>query len=404
MAVIKNYMKEKEKLRGKEPVNYQDKISRYKARNLYRILLVLVAVIALVAIIIVQFRRHVYTGYDVVATVDRSGFEGTIDKKLGGNILTYSKDGVHCTDVRGNVTWNQTYEIQDVKMAICGDTVAVGDYNGTNVYVLNTSKQLSEINTTYPIRDLTVSADGHVTVVVDADETAYLNTYDPSGNMIYQGWAKMNGSGYPAALCLSPDGELLCVSYWYVDTGVLKTNVVFYNFGPVGANSNDFAVSAFSYTDVLIPQVQFVDDSTAFAVGDSRLVLYKGNHIPVEFVTRLFDEEVKSVFYSDQYIGLVFRSEDGDHLYRMDVFDAKTKNADNFLLGSYYIDIDYTDIFFGQKNFTVYNERECVITTMDGFEKFNGTFDESVRLMIPIGKSYKYLLVTDTTFDTIQLK
>lgn len=69
---------------------------------------------------------------------------------------------------------------------------------------------------------------------------------------------------------LSPGGELLCVSYIYVDAGVLKTNIVFYNFGPVGANNSDLIVSAYTYTDMLIPYVQFLNDSTAFSVGDNR--------------------------------------------------------------------------------------------------------------------------------------
>lgn len=403
MADIRNYEEEKEKRRKREG-NYQDKIYRYKMKNFYRVLLALVAVGAVIMLIYTQYQRHVYTGYDVLSSVDRAGYAGTIDRRLGNHILTYSKDGVHCTDTAGNVKWNQTYEIQDIKMALCGDTVAVGDYNGTRIYVLNTDRQLSEINTTLPIRNLTVSSEGYVTVVLEGENITYLNTYDPSGKQSFQGWAKMNGSGYPAAVCLSPNGELLGVSYWYVDAGVVKTNMVFYNFGPVGANSNDFTVSAYSYSDQLIPQIQFINDSTAFAVGDSRLILYRGSHIPEEYVTRLLDEEVRSVFYGDRYIGLVFRSEDGDHLYRMDVFDASAKKVESFMVGSYYLDIDYTDIFFGKDHFVVYNDKECCITTLSGFQKFNGTFEENVRLMIPTGKAYRYMLVTDTTLDTIQLK
>jgi hypothetical protein len=45
-------------------------------------------------------------------------------------VLTYSKDGVHCTDADGDVIWNQTYEIQDIKIATCRDIVAIGNYNG----------------------------------------------------------------------------------------------------------------------------------------------------------------------------------------------------------------------------------------------------------------------------------
>lgn len=391
-------MKEKEK-REQRKAGYREKIFRHKLSNAYRILLVLAALIALVALAVVQYQRHIYTSYDVVASAPRESVSGAVDCRLGQAILTYSKDGAHCTDIKGNVTWNQTYEIQDIKLAISGDTVAISSYNGRNIYVQNTEKQLAEITTTMPIRNLTVSESGYVTAVLDGTDAALLNTYNASGEMIYQGQAHMTESGYPAAVSLSPNGELLCVAYWYVDAGILKTNIAFYNFGPVGENVNDYMVSVYSYTDMLIPQVQFMNDSTAFAVGDNRLVIYSGNHTPIETAGFLIDEEIKSVFYSDKYIGLIFQSKDNDKFYRMDIYDTSAEK-----IGSFDIDIEYTDIFFGQDTFVAYNEKECIIMTMDNVEKFRGEFFETVRLMLPAGGPYKYLLVTDSSIDTIQLK
>lgn len=398
MADIRSYMKEKEK-REQKKTGYREKIFRHKLSNVYRFLLVLVAVIALVALAMVQYRKHIYTDYDVVASVPRENASGAVDRRLGQAILTYSKDGAHCTDTKGNVTWNQTYEIQDIKLAISGNTVAIGSYNGRSIYVQNAEKQLTEITTTMPIRNLTVSESGYVTAVLDSTDVALLNTYNVNGEMIYQGQAHMTESGYPAAVSLSPNGELLCVAYWYVDAGILKTNIAFYNFGPVGENVNDYMVSVYSYTDTLIPQVQFMNNSTAFAVGDNRLTIYSGSHTPVETAGFLIDEEIISVFYSDKYIGLVFRAEDSDKLYRMDVFDTAAEKV-----GSFDINIEYTDIFFDQDTFVAYNETECMIMTMDKIAKFAREFSETVRLMLPTNGAYKYLLVTDDSIETIQLK
>ena len=72
--------------------------------------------------------------------------------------------------------------------------------------------------------------------------------------------------------------------------------------------------------------------------------------------------------------------------------------------GSYYFDVDYTDIFFEEDAMVIYNESECQIFTTEGVEKYRGNFGKSVRLMLPAGGSYKYYLVTDNTIDTIQLK
>ena len=72
--------------------------------------------------------------------------------------------------------------------------------------------------------------------------------------------------------------------------------------------------------------------------------------------------------------------------------------------GSFDINIEYTDIFFDQDTFVAYNETECMIMTMDKIAKFAGEFSETVRLMLPTNGAYKYLLVTDDSIETIQLK
>lgn len=398
MADIKNYLREREK-REQNQINYKDKIMRHKLTTMYRVLLVLIVLVAIVALVYVQYKRHVYTGYDIVGSVPREKGSDARDVRLNNAILTYSKDGAHCTDAKGNVTWNQTYEIQDVKLATCQDMAAIGNYNGRSIYLGNGEKQLGEITTTMPIRDLTVSADGYVTAVLADTDVTWVNTYNPDGENIYSGQTRMQNSGYPGSVSLSPNGELLAVSYVYIDAGVLKTNIAFYNFGDVGKNNSDYMVSGYTYSDLLIPMVRFMDNETMFAVGDSRLMIFKGNQIPASAGENLFDQEIQSVFYSDKYVGLVFLSENADSRYRMDVYNTKAEKV-----GSYYFDIEYNDIFFGEDIFTIYNETDCLVMTLDGMEKFNGHFSKTVDLMVPTGSAYKYLLVTDNTIDTIQLK
>lgn len=398
MADIKNYLKEKEK-RQQSQSNYKTKIRRHKLTTVYRILLILAGLAAAAVLALAQYRRHIYTGYDIISSLERQTTEGATDFRLGDAILTYSKDGAHCTDVKGNVKWNQTYEIQDMKLAACQNVAAIGSYNGREIYVQSTEEQLGRITTTMPIRNLAVSAGGMVTAVLEDVDITWVNTYNYQGELLYNGQTRMHSSGYPAALSLSPNGELLGVSYTYVDAGILKTNVVFYNFGPVGANQSDYIVSAYTYENLLVPQLQFMNNEAAFAVGDSRLMMYTGGQKPVSAAEYLFTEEVQSVFYSQEYIGLVFLSENSEAKYRLDVYNAQAEKV-----GSYYFDTEYLDIFFEQGQFVAYNETECQIITFDGVEKYKGFFSRPVNLMLPTGKAYRYVLITDGSIDTIQLK
>lgn len=398
MADIKSYIKEKEK-REKNQSDYRDKIHKHRMSTLYRILLVVIALGAAIALILLQYKRHIYTGYDIVSSVERNTVSDATDIRLQDSILTYSKDGAHCTDVKGNVKWNQTYEIQNIEIDVSQNVVAIGSYNGREIYVSDTASQLGTITTTMPIRDIAVSATGYVTAVLADTNVTWINTYSPDGEMAYSASTTMSNSGYPGAIDLSPNGELLAVAYVYVDAGTLKTNVSFYNFGPVGDNQNDYFVGVYTYTDLLVPDIRFLDNDTIAAIGDSRLMIYKGRQKPVLEAEHLFDREIQSVFSDSGYVGLVFMADDSEYKYCMNVYDTTAQKV-----GSYYFDIDYTDIFFEKNNFTIYNETECVIMTYDNVVKYNGTFSKAVNVMIPTGTAYKYLLITNDSIDTIQMK
>ena len=66
-ADIKNYLKEKEK-RQKNQDDYKKKIRKHKLTIVYRVLLVAAALGAALALVVVQAKRHIYTGYDTLSS------------------------------------------------------------------------------------------------------------------------------------------------------------------------------------------------------------------------------------------------------------------------------------------------------------------------------------------------
>lgn len=385
---------------SEEHRSFKDKIRIYRVQNLYRALLI-IAIVAVVAIIIrVQYVNHVYTGYTVVSEVERTKASDASDVRLGSSILTYSKDGAHLTDSKGTIPWNQTYEIQDITIDIDGGVVAIGNYNGRDVYILDEKQQLCKISTSMPIRNVCVSESGNSTVVIYDTDVTYLDTYDAKGELLYSGQAHMTGSGYPAAIALSPNGKMLAVSYIYVDAGTVKTSVAFYNFGPVGDNYKDYLVGGHDYTDTIVPEVGFLSNSTAYAVADNRLMFYVGDEQPTPTAEyqQYSDKEIRSVYSGSGHLGIVLNSDKEDYKYRMDVYDSKGS-----LTGNFYFDIDYNDIFFEKNDFVIYNESECLIKTYEGRTKFEGSFDSTVNVMMPTEKAFRYVITDDKSIKTIQL-
>lgn len=370
-------------------------------RYVYRVLLVIICLGILLTIIYVQYKNHIYTDYDVISTIEKKSVIGTTNEVLGSNILTYSHDGAQCTDSSGQALWNQTYEMQNILVEISGDVVAIGDYNGHEVYVLNSEKKMYEIDTTMPIRSIAVSSTGRTAVAVADTKTTWVYIYESDGTQKYEIKTTMEKSGYPVAFGFSPNGELLGLSCVYVDSGIVKSQVAFYNFGAVGENKSDYLVNGYTYHDSIIPYITFLQDGSAVAVGDDRVVFYCGEQIPTSCAEYLQEDEIQGVYSGNGYLGVLLRSDQMESVHKMIIYSKDSTN-----LGSYYFNTDFHDIFFTQNYFVAYGDTECLISTYDNIEKYNGPFNKTVELMIPVGNpgSYKFTLVSSNSIDVVQFK
>lgn len=392
-------MKKRKEVSSNE--NYKKKIMKHKMAAVNRFLMV-VAVVSLLALVVyMQYRDHVYTDYDYISQSRMNKVVASQSIRLGDCILTYSNDGAHCTDMDGVEVWNQTYEMQSPVVKVCGNVVAIGDYNGREIYVLNTSEKICQINTTMPIKNLAVAENGRVAVEVIDGKITWLYIYKTDGTMAYEKKTTMSQSGYPAAFSLSPNGELLAMSCIFVDAGVVKSKVAFYNFGPVGENNANYEVNAYTYPEVIIPYIEFLEDDTVVAVGDDRVLFYTGDQIPTFLTMHMLESEVQSVYQGNGHLGLSFRSDVLEMRNKMDVYSASAEK-----LGTYYFNNAFHDVMFTDKYFVAYGDSECTVMTYEHVNKYIGTFDKSVDLMMPVGKgrAYKFVLISDNTINTIQMK
>lgn len=403
MANIRDYLKEREKRKEtSKKVDYREKIRSHKLVIFYRVILGAALIVAIIVFLFIQWRDKVFTESLVTGTAPITIVQGADVKNLGGNILLYSKDGASCVDSKGNAVWNRTYEMQTPLISISGQMAAIGDYNGRSIYVMDKSGEKGTINTNLPIRDFCVSANGVVAAVLDDSNLVRINLYDGNENTeetIASGTARMDKSGYPMSIALTPNGKIMAVSYLYVDSGNMKSSVAFYNFGEVGKNETDNYVSGYDYLNTVIPYVCFMDNDSAFAVSDDRIVFFSGSERPTNIASNLLEEEIQSIYYNENYVGLVFNNQSGESAYRLDVY-----NSAGSKIGSQFFDIDYTDIVFSKDQIIIYSDTECQISNIKGVDKFIGNFEKSTSLLIPTGSVYRYIAVTADSVDTIELK
>ena len=400
MVNVRDYLKKKEKRESDKPrISYREKIKSHKFTIFYRMMLAIILIAAIGAATYIQWKNKVYTESLVVASAEISITQDANLMPFDGYLLNYSKDGAGCMDTKGNAVWNQTFEMQNPIVDICQNVVAIGDYNGRTIYVMNTSGPMGSITTNRPIRNLCVASNGVVAVVLDDTDVTLIYLYDSQGNELVHFRTTMKESGYPVSVSISPSGELVCVSYLFVDSGQMKSSVAFYNFGAVGQNSTDNYVSGYDYLNTIVPFTRFLDNKSVFAVSDDRIMFYSGSQKPVSAAENLLNEDVQSIYYGGEYVGLVFNSTESSNRYRLDVYHKSGELAQQIEF-----DIEYSDILFHEDQIIIYNETECCIYNINGLEKYAGKFNKSVRTLIPLKTSYSYMMVTPDSIDTIELK
>ena len=379
--------------------SYTERIRKHRIIVMVRTIALIAITVLLVSAVYISWRDKHFNESTIVSSVKINDSSGADAINLGGYVLQYSKDGASCLNAAGEQLWNQTYQMQNPTIHTCKNVVAIGDYNGHNIYVANTTGAMGQIDTNLPIRDFCVASQGVVAAVLDDQNVTWIYLFDSAGTTLASFKTTMQDSGYPVDVSISPSGELVCVSYLKADEGQIKTSVAFFNFGDVGQNSTDNYASGYDYPGTVVPYVQFMNDSKIFAAADDRIMFFGGNEVPTSQTEAMTgEEEIRSIFYNESYVGVVFVNNTADGAYRLQVY-----NTQGNLETTIFFDLEYVDVFFDNDQIGIYGQNEFMLCDMKGAEKFSGTFSNAVRVMIPTNIRSKFILVTENSIDTMEL-
>lgn len=375
-----------------------------RRREILRLILhwagIAAALVVFLALVLFLASQRVYSSYSVSAVMEMSSQDDTSFTTLGSNVVYYSKDGASCINAGGNVVWSVSYEMQKPLVSRAGDILAIGDYNGSTIYLQNASETLGTINTNMPIAALSASESGEVAAVLMDTDVTWVYLFDKEGNTIAYFKTTMSQSGYPVSVSVSPSGELVCVSHLLTSSTGVTSSIAFYNFGDVGQNVAENNVSGFNYDNEIFPVTAYLSDSVCAAVSDSRIAFFTGKQIPASGNNALFTNEVKAVYTGDGYIGILFADEDGDQQYELRIYDASGE-----VTGTIMLDEDFTNIQIVGKAIYVNNDTSLSIYTVGGKERYSGDFDDTVRAVIPRKDTIRKLyLATDTGIEQMTLR
>ena len=356
-----------------------------------------VAVVAAVAVGVVFFiEKRSYRTYDIIQTSEQEDIVSTKYEVMSGKILRYSPDGAALVNSEMDAYWSTLYEMQNPVADIRGDWAVIADVDGTSMEIFDKDGEVGSVTTSYSIVKARISSNGLVAAILDGGDSTWINYYDSDGSLIAENQTHVEDPGYPMDVAVSDNGEIMMVTYQFIDGSDTTSYVAFYNFGDVGQNEDDRIVSGYTYEGVVIPEIRYFDTEQSVALREDGFTVYKGRQIPKESATEKVDKEIVSTFCDDDTIGMVFKNGNKDMQYTMKVY-----SVNGSLRFTKDFNIPYTTIKISGGNILLYNDSQICVMNSRGVEKYSGTVDGSINNFIKIGWN-RYLLVLDSGVNVIK--
>ena len=353
-----------------------------------------VLILAVVLVYALVKNNKVASCYEVVTSMSRGDDTSVFYCMMRKGMVKYSKDGVAMTNKSGSVLWNQTYEMASPTMTSAGDYVAVGDIGANTIYIFNEYGQLGRVSTDVPIQEIQISEQGVVAAVLSDTSSNYINLYDKQGNSLGSIKASLENTGYPLAIALSPDASKLAVSYLIVKSGSMQSRIVSYDFSDV---EGDHLLDT-QELEGLYPKAAFLDSREVVLFGEKGFVLYQADSKKIE-TQENFESEINSVFCTNQKLGFIFKNEDDNGKYRMEIYNKAGKKS-----STYYFDLDYSGMTADDDEVILYNDEEMLIYQMGGRVRFRGTFNTAVTGVMPSWEDGLYWLIDDQSLREIRIR
>ncbi len=376
--------------------DYHKKIWKHRMAVILKCVLAVAILLLAVFGIRYYWNNRSFTGYSIASTTERTDTLTTRYAPFGDRILKYSRDGVSYTDDYNSLLFSITYTMQDPILALSEKSGAVADKNGSQIYIFDQEQQKGQITTLLPIKHIAISNQGVVAVLMEESSSSKLEIYSADGNLIGDGVFDLGDAGYPMNLSISSDGTKIAIAFAQVTGSKLNSCVAVYNFDSVGENYVDQLVFAKNYTEYMIPEVHYFDNSNFVAVGDGILAFYQGKQIPEVVNEVTIENEIKSVFYGENIVGLVFETMEGKMLT---LYDAKGN-----LVTQIPFTMDYDNIRIADNRVLIYNDTEMGLYSYGGKECFRHTFETSMVDIFTTKSRSRYLFIYTNETQLIKLQ
>lgn len=378
---------------------YEIRKRQHRKRVVFFALLLIILTAILAGGIYYTISNKKYTGYTVVHTTKRSDTSSASYYSYRSGYIRMSRDGIMAADGNGNQLWNDTYQMKDPQIAICGDYASVSDRGSKLLEIYGAKGPVGTVTTDYPIIKSVVASQGVTAVLLSGSGGNFIRYYSKEGDKLLERRTIEQEDGFPVDISISVDGTKLITSYVAFNKGEISNKITFFNFGNDGNNYIDKLVGADDYGQTLVPDVEFISNNIACAFGDDKFNVYSMEVVPEVIFGDSFKTQVKTVFYNESYIGFVLDGEDNSENNQIVVYDLKGN-----VVFRKSTDFDYSSIQLSKNEVIMTSNRDWVIYKLGGKIKINYHFDNEIAGILPASGRNRYIMINDGTIDEVKLK
>lgn len=310
--------------------------------------------------------------------------------QFADGIVRYNRDGVVFLNRKNEEQWIQPTQLQNPTICLKDNAFAVADNGGNSILVFTREGLKGEIETTLPIEKIAISDQGIVSAILRNENSPQIISYDATGNILVEQQVTVSTTGYPVALEMSDDGNMLAVSYLYTEGTAIKSRVIYYNFGETGQERTDNIVMSEEYDNTVMAEIFFMGDDRSIVVGDDRFVIYRGKEVPEKQKEITLDQEIQSVFHSDRYIGFILLNQEKSG-YELRLY---SRLGEQVL--SREISGKYSNVKIDGSEVIMFDGSRCCIITATGIVKFEGDLNvEALEIFQAPGINRYYMMSVD---------
>ncbi|MBQ2900823.1 MAG: hypothetical protein IJE49_03180 [Agathobacter sp.] len=377
-----------------------ERIREHRKSILKRVL----QVIAIVAVVIIGIEfahalRH-FDDYEVRNSLDRGSSGVTQYETFGTSLLEYSNDGISCIARNDDIIWNQSFEMADPEVQICGEYLVIYDAAGTKLFIMTESGLQKSLEMTAPIQTVCIAEQGTIAVLMKENQESQVKLFDKKGNELANGKFYGDKGGFPIDIALSYDGTKLAVDMVDVTKGKVNTTISFYNFGSVGQSEIDNNVGTYTFEGLLVPEINYVSNSRMVGLGTGKVLVFDGTQKPELSREIEIEEEVLSFFYNEKYVGIVSDNIEVENSWHIKVMDVRGKTVMQNDTSIPYNSIE----FLSNNEICVMNTTQCEIFTIHSIKKFAYEFDKELNKILATDDGQNYTFIFKDTIEEVKLK